>query len=50
MKNVNLTVDHIADVRIRDFADFSKPEVAQTATVKVNSNTFDILKIEGTRV
>ncbi len=42
MKNVNLTVDHIADVRIRDFADYSKPEVAQTATVKVNSNTFDI--------
>ncbi len=42
MNPVDLNVRHIADVRIKDFADLANPEVAQTAVVKVNSNTFKV--------
>ena len=42
MKPVDLNVNHIADVKIRDFADFSNPEGEQTAIVKVNRNTFKV--------
>ncbi len=42
MKPVDLNVNHIAEVKIRNFADLSNPSVEQTAVVKVNHNTFKV--------
>ena len=42
MSQVDASFAHVADVNIRGFADLSVPGGEQSATIKVNSNTFKV--------
>ena len=42
MSQINLNAAHIADVNIRDFADFSNPGGDQKAVIRVRNNTFAV--------